>query len=140
MEDIRIAIVNGSDDYRRAIRFLLEQIPDFKIVGEAKDDEEFVNLAKRIPIDVALIDNQWLVINGFTGTYEIDKTKHPHLKVILVSMYNGMGYLMAIIETGAMGYIRNQKAFKSLEKAIRAVASNKYYYGNPYVDYNYASN
>ncbi len=129
MIPIRIAIVDDSEDFRKAVRFFLEQIPDFIIVGEAKSGKEFIELAQNAPIDIALVDIKMPEMDGITATYQIAKTHYPYLKIIAVSMHNDMENLKALIEAGAMGYINKEDVFSHLEKAIRSVASNKHYYG-----------
>lgn len=129
MIPIRIAIVDDSEDFRKAIRFFLEQIPDFIIVGEAQSGKEFIELSQRTSIDVALVDIKMPDMDGITATYQIAKTQYPYLKIIAVSMHNDMENLKAMIEAGAMGYIKKEDVFMHLEKAIRSVASNKHYYG-----------
>lgn len=137
---IRVALVNDNRDVRKAIRLYLEQKNDFVIVGEARSGIEFLELAKRVPIDVVLVDISSPLINGVTASYHIDKARLPFLQIVLVSMHNKMDYLMAVIETGTLNHISNKNTFMHIEKAIRSVASNKHYYGNPYSDYNYALN
>ena len=129
MIPIRIAIVDDSEDFRKAIRFFLEQIPDFIIVGEAQSGKEFIELSQRTSIDVALVDIKMPDMDGITATYQIAKTQYPYLKIIAVSMHNDMENLKAMIEAGAMGYIKKEDVFMHLEKAIRSVMSNKHYYG-----------
>ncbi|MGE0079246.1 MAG: response regulator transcription factor [Bacteroidales bacterium] len=137
---IRVAIVNDNRETRKSIRVFLEQKNDFVIVAEAQSGIEFLELAKRVPIDVVLVDSSLPLINGVTGSYHIDKSRLPFLQIVLVSMQNNMDYLMAMIETGTMSESSNQTVFMYLERAIRSVASNKIYYGNPYSNYNYALN
>ncbi|MGE0079250.1 MAG: response regulator transcription factor [Bacteroidales bacterium] len=129
MTPIRIAIVDDSEDFRKAIRFFLEQITDFIIVGEAQSGKEFVELSQNTSIDVALVDIKMPDMDGITATHQIAKNYYPYLKIIAVSMHNDMENLKAMIEAGAMGYIKKEDVFMHLEKAIRAVASNKHYYG-----------
>lgn len=129
MASIRIAIVDDSDEFRKAIRFYLEQIPDFVAVGEAKNGVEFIKLAKETAIDVALVDIKMPEMDGIAATYQIAKTYYPYLKIIAISMHNEFENLKAMIEAGAMGYINKDDVFLHLEKAIRSVMSNKHYYG-----------
>lgn len=129
MIPIRIAIVDDSEDFRKAIRFFLEQIPDFIIVGEAQSGKEFIELSQRTSIDVALVDIKMPEMDGIAATYQIAKTYYPYLKIIAISMHNEFENLKAMIEAGAMGYINKDDVFIHLEKAIRSVMSNKHYYG-----------
>ncbi|HPI45987.1 MAG TPA: response regulator transcription factor [Tenuifilaceae bacterium] len=119
MASIRIAIVDDSEEFRKAIRFYLEQIPDFVAVGEAKNGVEFIKLAKETAIDVALVDIKMPEMDGITATYQIAKTHYPYLKIIAISMHNEFENLKAMIEAGAMGYINKDDVFLHLEKAIR---------------------
>lgn len=137
---IRVAIVANSKEIRISLRKFLEQNADIVVVGEAETENEFTELAKKLPIDVALVDPQLPIIEGITASYQIDKINIPYLKIVLVSMHNDMEYLMTMIETKAMRNLQSKSNYTSLEKAIRSVAENKHYYGNPYCNYNYALN
>lgn len=129
MGTIRIAIVDDSDEFRKAVRFFLEQIPDFSIVGEARNGNDFIKLSQEISIDIALVDIKMPEMDGITATYQIAKVHYPYLKIIALSMHNDFENLKAMIEAGAMGYINKDDVFLHLEKAIRSVIKNKHYYG-----------
>jgi DNA-binding NarL/FixJ family response regulator len=131
MVPIRVAIVDDSDEFRQAIRFFLEQIPDFAIVGEAHNGIEFISLADKNHIDVALVDIRMPEMDGITATYHVVKSHYPYIKIIAISMHDDFESLKEMIEAGAMGYIRKDDVFANLELGIRTVMKNKHFYGKP---------
>ncbi|MGD9978121.1 MAG: response regulator transcription factor [Bacteroidales bacterium] len=129
MSTIKIAIVDDNEEFRKAVRYFLEKVPDFAIVGEAGNGYEFIKLAQDAFIDVALVDIRMPEMDGIAATSHVTRVYYPHLKVIAVSMLNDFENLRAMLEAGAMGYINKENIFLDMEQAIRTVTSNKYYYG-----------
>ena len=60
----RIVIADDHPLYRGALRGLLEQHPDFEVVGEGQDGVEALELCRRLRPEVVLMDARmprWLV-------------------------------------------------------------------------------
>ncbi len=61
---IRILLADDHKLFRAGIASLLEQEPDFTVVGQAENGEMALALAKKSRPDVALLDVQMPVCNG----------------------------------------------------------------------------
>lgn len=126
---IRIVIVDDNESFRNALKFFIEQISDFKVVGEATNGEEFIKLVDSTPIDVALVDIKMPVMDGIEATHQVLDKHYPYIKIIAVSLYNDFESLKDMIRAGASGYIQKEEVDSSLEIAIRTVMSNKLFFG-----------
>jgi DNA-binding NarL/FixJ family response regulator len=119
-QKIRILIADDHTLLRSGIRALLEDQPDFTIVGEAEDGREAVRLVHQLRPNVVLMDIAMPLLNGLEATRQI-KREHPETKVLVLTMYDHEEYFRQMLEVGASGYIIKRAAAGELVAAIRAV-------------------
>jgi two-component system response regulator NreC len=117
---IRILIADDHTLLRSGIRALLEDQPDFTVVGEAEDGREAVRLVHQLRPNVVLMDIAMPLLNGLEATRQI-KREHPEIKVLVLTMYDHEEYFRQMLEVGASGYIIKRAAAGELVSAIRAV-------------------
>lgn len=118
---IRIALADDHNVVRQGLRALLEGVKDFRVVGEARDGKEMVELVMREKPDVALIDVAMPSLNGVEATRRIVRDL-PQVKVLVLSMYTGEEYVREALAAGASGYLVKDSAADELVEAIRVVA------------------
>jgi len=118
--NIKILIADDHAVVREGTRQLLEQEPDFKVVAEACDGEEAVQLAGVSKPDVAIIDIAMPKMDGIEATRQI-KTLYPTITVLILSAYDDDQFVFNLIEAGAAGYLLKSVRGKELIDAIRAV-------------------
>lgn len=125
---IKVLVVDDHVLIRKGIVLLLEKYKDIEVVGEASDGEEAIQLATQMQPDVVLMDISIPHgLDGFTATQEIMKIV-DHVKVILLTMHNEIGYIQRGIEIGAQGYLLKNSQGGELYDAIRSVNNGKRYY------------
>ncbi len=115
-----------ADDHkivREGTRQLLEQYPDFEIVGEAADGAEAVQLAGELRPDVVIMDVRLPVLSGMEATRRIT-SRYPKVRVVVLSAYDGDEYVFPLLEAGASGYLFKTSSGSELADAIRAIHSN----------------
>jgi DNA-binding NarL/FixJ family response regulator len=115
-----------ADDHkivREGTRQLLEQSADFQIVGEAADGAEAVRLTGELHPDVVIMDVRLPVLSGMEATRLIT-TRYPEVKVLVLSAYDGDGYVFPLLEAGASGYLLKTASGVELADAIRSIYSN----------------
>ncbi len=127
---IRIAIVDDNESFRNALRFFIGQIPDFRVMWEASNGEEFIKLIEEYPVDIALVDIKMPVMDGIQATYKVLEKHYPYVKIIAISLYNDFDSLKDMIKAGASGYIQKDEVDSCLDEAIRTVMKNKLFFGN----------
>jgi len=87
-QSIRVLIADDHPRSRRGLRALLATWPGVKVVGEAADGQEAVQLVEMHRPDVVLMDANMPVMDGLEATRRI-KAQWPQIKVVLLTVYNG---------------------------------------------------
>ena len=96
-----------ADDHpvvRRGLIQIIEESPDFRVVGEASSGEELLELARSTPADVALVD---ISMPG-PGIFELLRQMArigDGLPTLVLSVYPEDQYAVQVIRAGAAGYL-----------------------------------
>ncbi len=106
---------------------MLEQQQDFKVVAEANDGREAVELVAKHHPDVAIVDIGMPQLNGIEATRQI-VAAHPSTQVVILSMHSDEGYVLKALKAGARAYILKNSAETDLIRAIHAVAEGKSFF------------
>ncbi len=120
MEQIRVLIADDHPVVREGLFAMLSRQPDFKVVGEAKDGVEAVDMARRLKPDVMLMDLRMPEMDGVEAMRQI-KSTNPDIKFIILTTYSDDEYIFSGIEAGARAYLLKDAPREELFKAIRAV-------------------
>ncbi len=126
-----IVLVDDHEVFRLGLRTLLEKEPDFRIVGEAADGLEAVNLVKRLDPNVLVLDLMMPGINGIEVTWQVKKHS-PLTHVIILSMYSNEAYVLEVLKKGAEGYVLKDSTGSDLVKAVREVTAGRRYLSPPF--------
>jgi DNA-binding NarL/FixJ family response regulator len=117
---IRVLIADDHGIVRGGVRLLLDRQPDMKVVAEACDGIEAVELALRERPDLCVLDVAMPRMTGIQATHEI-RTQIPDMSVLLLSMHDDERYLFEALQAGAAGYVLKQEADLALVNAVHAV-------------------
>lgn len=120
IKKIKILLAEDHAIVRESIRNLLQQEKDFEVIGEAADGEQVLSIAKKITPDVIIMDIAMPKINGIEATKKVKKIC-PRASVLVLTAYNYMQYIYALLEAGAAGYLLKDVNYHELASAIRAV-------------------
>jgi DNA-binding NarL/FixJ family response regulator len=123
-QEIRLVLADDHAVVRSGTRELLEQQPDFKIIGEASDGNEAVRLAGELQPDVMVMDVRMPAMSGVEATREI-KASYPNVKVLVLTAHDDDEYVFALLQAGANGYLLKTAEIEELVRAIRTVAAGK---------------
>src|SRR5438876_3579159 len=110
-----------ADDHivvRQGLRVLIESQDDMRVVGEADNGRQAVQLTKKFLPDVVVLDVAMPLLNGLEATRQITRDV-PSVKVLILSSYSDDEYVQQLTEEGAAGYLVKQTAVTDLLKAIR---------------------
>ena len=116
----RIAIVDDHDFVRDGIRLMLSGERDFRIVGEAANGREALELCRRARPELALMDVRMPEMDGLAATRAI-KQRFPDISVLMLTMHENQDYLLEAIRAGAAGYVLKDAPQHELATAIRRV-------------------
>ena len=67
MEKIRIVIADDHQLFRNGLKILLNAFPEFEVIAEASNGEEFLRIIKNTQADVALMDINMPEMDGIEG-------------------------------------------------------------------------
>lgn len=120
MARIKILIVDDHDFVRMGLKGFLSGYDDIKVVGEAGNGEEAVDLAEDLAPDIILMDMVMPVMDGIQAIEEIRNRKLDS-KVIVLTSFATDDKVFPAIKAGAMGYLLKDSAPEELPSAIRKV-------------------
>ncbi len=123
-EPLRVLIADDHPIFRNGIRALLASVPDFEVVGEAATGEEAITEAADSQPDVVLMDLQMPGIGGVEATRQI-LFASPHIRVLVVTMFEDDYSVFTAMRAGARGYIVKGANSNDMLRAIRAVGSGE---------------
>ena len=132
MREIKIVLADDHKLFRKGLKSLLSEEESFEIVGEAKNGKELMDLLKETATDVVLID---LSMPEMTGLEVMQEAKNslPHIKFIVLTMYDDGQYVAKSVRSGAFGYLLKNADEEELKTAIRQVVIHGKKYFNPHI-------
>jgi DNA-binding NarL/FixJ family response regulator len=123
----RIIIADDHDLVREAMRSLLNSEPDLRVIDEAKDGQETIELTRLHRPDLVLMDVRMPKVNGFEATRTI-KEELPTTKVLIVSAYEDPLLVSEAVRAGADGYVLKLSLIQYQLDAIRGVLGGEFQY------------
>ncbi len=116
---IRLLIVDDHPVVRDGLRGVFAGLEEFSVVGEAGDGAEALAVVARGGVDVVLMD---LRMHGMGGVEAIAalKARHPDVRVLVLTTYDGDRDVMPAIEAGATGYLLKDVPREELVRGVRA--------------------
>lgn len=124
MAPIRIVLAEDHVLMRQGTRHILEEHADLAVVGEAGDGEQALELIKRLQPDVAVLDIRMPKLNGIEVVRRM-KSVSPHTKALILTAYDDDDYVLALMQSGAYGYILKTAEAKELVESVRGVYSGE---------------
>jgi NarL family two-component system response regulator LiaR len=131
-ELIRVLVVDDHLVVRRGLSTLLVPRNGMKVVGEAANGREAVELARSLRPDVIVMD---MVMPGQDGLEAIKEIKQldPEIRILVLTSFGEEARISAAVKAGALGYLLKDSSPDELFHAIRSVSQ-----GNLSVPHNLA--
>lgn len=123
---IRLLICEDHALFREGLRALLSAQPTLEVVGDARDGNEAVQLAKSLRPDVVLMDIEMPELNGLEATRRIRRAV-PSSRVLVLTLYDDEEVVAECLEAGAAGYVLKEAPSSQLVYAIEAVQRGQRY-------------
>jgi DNA-binding NarL/FixJ family response regulator len=125
---IRVAIVDDHPHMAIALRTLLDQTPDLRLVGEARRGSEMMNLVRQSSPDVLLLD---LFLEPEFDAYAAVRCLRmdfPDLKICLLSAHLEPTWVRDLLQAGVYGYILKDDDYVSqIGTILRDLADGRIY-------------
>ena len=115
---IKIAIVDDNSFLIKAVKEKLSFFEDLKVKFFALNGSDaLVKLENNHNLDLILMDIEMPVLNGIETT-EIVKQKYPHIKIIMLTVFDNDENIFNSIKAGADGYLLKEINAKDLHDGI----------------------
>ena len=131
--NIEILLVDDHAIVRQGLRALLESEPNLKVVGEAGNGYDALELVKELRPDIVLLDVMMPNLNGLEVARQISK-QFRFTRIIILSMYDDEGFVLEALANGALGYVLKDSNSSDLIKAIHEVTAGRRYLSSPLSD------
>ena len=123
-----IMIADDHPIFCAGIRALAETEREFRVVGEARDGADAVELAVRLRPDLALIDLAMPRMTGFDVLRELNR-RALGTRVIVLTASISRHQIVETLQLGGRGVIMKEAATDLLFRAIRSVMDGHYWVG-----------
>lgn len=132
MEIIRVAIADDHEIFRKGLRIILNEIDELKVVGEAQNGHELLEILKHQEVDVVLMDIRMPVMDGVEATKKMVE-KYPRIKIIALTMFEEISYFNQMVEAGANGFLLKKTNKDELYRAIIQVMKDETYFSEEFI-------
>lgn len=123
---IKVIVVDDHQLVRIGTVRLLEDVDGIKVIGQASNGEEAINLVKKLNPDVVLMDVHMPGIDGLEATRRCLRVD-PDLKIIAVTVHENEPYPSKLMRVGAKGYLTKKAGLDEMVRAIKKVCSGQRY-------------
>lgn len=120
MEKIKVLLADDQELILESLHIVLSMEPDLEIVGLARNGEEAIKGCEQLMPDMVLMDVNMPVMDGVAATALI-KERMPATKIIMLTSYKEVEYVLAALSHGAEGYLLKAIHPKDLAAGIRVV-------------------
>lgn len=125
---IRIALADDHALVRKGIKEILTSF-GFEICIDANNGQELLDelhVIDKLP-DICVIDISMPVMDGY-DTLAAIKKEWPHMRVLILTMFNNEHNIIRMLRNGASGYFLKNSDPDELKKAIQSIYDTGFYH------------
>lgn len=119
---IRVCLVDDQTLVRQGVRSLLELSQNIRVIAEASDGKQAVELIPQVKPDVVLLDMRMPAMSGLETLQHLSERGELPPTIILTT-FDDDQLVLAGIKAGARGYLLKDVSLEQLVDAIETVAS-----------------
>ena len=123
---ITVVVTDDHHLVREGIRALIEKASDMKVVGEAADGQQAIELVQSLNPCVLVMDIAMPHLNGLQAIEQI-QTLNQKTNIVILSMYSNETLVRKTLQKGAKGYLLKDAVKEELLLAIRAASHGAMY-------------
>lgn len=119
MDKIKVIIADDSDFVRDGMRIILEVDDDFEVLGCASNGRDAIEIAKKTPPDIFLMDIQMPGMDGIEATKYVVENNLG--KVLILTTFDDNELVQDALRNGARGYLIKNHTPEHLKQMIKSV-------------------
>lgn len=123
---IRVTVVDDHHLVRKGLLALMERAGDIEVTGEAQDGQEALDLIRKSPSDVMVVDIAMPRMDGLQMLRHLQRLG-AKTRVVVLSMYSDETLVRQALKYGAAGYLLKSSVTEELLLAVRAAARGSVY-------------
>jgi len=120
MDAYTIVLADDHVMFREGVKRIIEQSQDVSISGEANDGLELLDLMKKSPPDLVILDISMPNLRGLEAIKEI-KRAYPRVKILVLTMHKKKEFIRQAFTGGADGFLLKEDAGGELIRAVQAI-------------------
>jgi DNA-binding NarL/FixJ family response regulator len=126
-EKISVLLADDHAILRDGLKSALAIEPSIKIIGEAKNGLEAIELCKQLKPDIILMDINMPEMDGIKSSKRIKKFNND-VKIIILTMFDNRQFIIDSLSSGIDGYVFKMAKVQELIKAIKTVHLGDVYF------------
>jgi two-component system, NarL family, invasion response regulator UvrY len=123
---LRVVMADDHAVVREGLKHIISESRDMTVAGEANGGAEAIEVVRRTPCDVLVLDLSMPDTSGMEVLRQIH-SELPKLPVLILSMHAEDQYAVRVLRAGASGYLSKESAPDKLIEAIRKVTRGAKY-------------
>ncbi len=124
MTTIQVILVEDHQVVRQGLRLLIESNSDIRVIGEASDGLEAIDLIQELQPDLVVFDISMPNLNGIMMVKKL-RQLGVSTKLLALTANEDRAYLTELVSLGVNGYLLKRSAANELIDAIRATYKNQ---------------
>ncbi len=121
---IRVLVADDHFIVRSGLASVINSEPDMKVVAEAADGVQAIELFRKHRPDLALLDLRMPLKSGGDTIVQI-RQEFPTARLLVLTAFSGDEDIHKALNAGALGYVLKSSTGDGLIPAIRAVAAGE---------------
>jgi len=123
-KEYRIIIADDHPVVVAGMKVLIESKPGFKVVGEATNGQELLDLVAKLPCEMVILDLNMPQMNGIEAL-EYLHMHFPSIHILVLTTHKERPFLKRSLSKGARGYLLKDESHGKLLSAIDEIRLGK---------------
>ena len=120
---IRVVLVDDQALVRTGLAMIVDAQDDMRVVGEAADGSQAVDVVAVTPCDIVLMDVRMPRMDGIEATRRLLSRPGPSPRVLILTTFDLDEHAFAALRAGASGFLLKDAPAEDVLAAIRTVHS-----------------